>query len=247
LLHVRRVLGLGVAKHEDAALRSDRRVLQDLSAEQVLHAGLPNVPVDRPTLGWLLRNRPSTEVVIGLAGSSDVSVARAAIAYLSACGTMQDCPLLALHLHHNDEGVAELAEYGLWSIWMQAGSPAGNRRLAQGIGCIKSGSYTRAVELLDDLNDDEPEFAEAHFQKGLALAFLNRLDEAAVAYREALRLNPYHFAAAEGLGHIAVEQGQPAAALEHYRRALRIHPRLTAIAGAVRALERVVDAGRARL
>jgi len=237
----------GFAEHADAASRSNTRVQQSVSIEQVLHAGLPDFPIDRQTLACLLRTRPPAGDIIGLVSSPELPVARAAVVYFAVCGTMQDCPLLALHLHHADDGVAAFAEYSLWSIWMQAGSPTGNRRLADAIGCIKRRSYARAVELLDELNYDEPGFAEAHFQKGIALAFLDRLEEAAAAYREALRLNPYHFAAAEALGHIAVEQGQLAAALEHYRRALRIHPRLTALAHAVRALERVVQPDQTRL
>ncbi len=180
-------------------------------------------------------------MVLPLLSSPAVEAARAAILYLGAVGSMRECPVLALYLQHDDAGLAELAEYSLWSIWMQAGTARSNRRLSEAIGDIKHGQYRLAATRLAELVGQEPSFAEAHFQRGLALALLERFDEAASAYREALRLNPYHFAAAAAWGHASVEEGQLGAALHHYRQALRVHPRLPALPGAVRALEAVVE------
>ena len=53
----------------------------------------------------------------------------------------------------------------------------------------------------------------------------------------ALRLNPYHFAAAANLGHTYVEEGDVLSALRYYRYALRIHPRLADLREAVRSIE----------
>ena len=80
----------------------------------------------------------------------------------------------------------------------------------------------------------EPDYAEAHFQRGLAFATLDRNDEAAEAFREALRLNPYHFAAAASLGHACLELGDLPAAVRYYRQALRLHPRLDDVPVALR-------------
>ena len=220
---------------------SRAHVIDSPSVDQVLHAGVPRVAVDRALLERLLHDQPPPEMVLPLLSSPAVEAARAAILYLGAVGSMRECPVLALYLQHDDAGLAELAEYSLWSIWMQAGTARSNRRLSEAIGDIKHGQYRLAATRLAELVGQEPSFAEAHFQRGLALALLERFDEAASAYREALRLNPYHFAAAAAWGHASVEEGQLGAALHHYRQALRVHPRLPALPGAVRALEAVVE------
>jgi tetratricopeptide (TPR) repeat protein len=127
---------------------------------------------------------------------------------------------------------------------MQSGSEEGNRHLAAAVGCMKTGDYVAAIKVLDALVAREPEFAEAHFQRGLALAAADRIDRAEDAYRQALRLNPYHFGAAAALGHACVERGQLHAALHFYRQALRVHPQLEDVPDVVQELESVIGARR---
>ena len=140
--------------------------------------------------------------------------------------------------------VVQLAEHCLWSIWMQSGSEEGNRHLAAAVGCMKTGDHAAAIKVLDALVAREPEFAEAHFQRGLALAAADQTAEAEDAYRQALRLNPYHFGAAAALGHACVERGHLQAALHFYRQALRIHPQLEDVPDAVHEVECVIEARR---
>ena len=169
-----------------------------------------------------------------------MEIVRAAVLYLGVYGAARECPVLALCLHHADREVVELAERGLWSIWMQSGAPEGNRRLAAAVASMARGQYGSAVRTLSLLIATEPGFAEAHFQLGIALSSLDRNDEAARAYREALRLNPYHFGAAAALGHVAVEQGNLDAALRYYQQAQKLHPRIADVPDAVRAVRAVL-------
>ncbi|MCK4341495.1 MAG: tetratricopeptide repeat protein [Phycisphaerae bacterium] len=212
-----------------------------LTVDQVLRSGPPQVSVNRRVLARLLRERPDPEAVERFLSYPDIETVRAVVLYLGVYGSLHECPLLALCLQHPDCGVVELAEYGLMSIWMQSGTKRGNRHLAAAIGCIKEGDYTTAIHLLSMLAAEEPSFSEAFFQRGLALCYLDRHDEAGRAYRQALRLNPYHFGAAAALGHTCIEQGNMAGALHFYRHALRIHPRLEDLPEAVRQLECLVE------
>ncbi len=208
-----------------------------LSVEQVLRSGVPEVCVDQCVLAGLLRSRPSPEAVVPLLSASDVEVLRAVVVYLGVYGSMRECPLLALHLQHEDAGVSRLAEHSLWSIWMQSGTPRGNRCLARAIRSIENRHCASAIQALSRLTADEPGFAEAFFQRGIACHLSDRLDEAVRDYRQALRLNPHHFGAAAALGHVCVEQGNTAGALLFYKRALRINPRLEGLPDAVLDIE----------
>jgi len=215
----------------------------DATVNEVLHAVAPGGGVDRDTLQRLIHDRPDTDPIIDILNAAEVEVVRAGVVFLGAYGSMRDCALLATCLHHDDARVVELAENGLWNIWMQGGSQAANRTLTVAIGHMNEGDFETALRLLGTLNTREPFFAEAWFQKGVALALVERHGEASMAYRRALHLNPQHFAAAAALGHACVEQGNLSGALHYYRQAVDIHPRLEELPAAVRALEAKLGQG----
>ncbi len=211
------------------------RILQSLPAA---------APVDRATLTRLLSEKPATPVLGPLLNSHQPEVVGATLVYLSLYGSMRDCAVLALCLKHEDERVAALAEHCLWFLWMQSGSPEGNRELAAAIACVQRDDYVTAIDLLSSLVAREPAFAEAHFQRGLALCSNEETQRAAESYRQSLRLNPHHFGAAAALGHACVEQGNLPGALYYYRRALEIHPRLEDVPEALHEVESIVGAVR---
>lgn len=210
------------------------------TVDHVLESVAPGVGVDRTVLAGLFRKRPHPRAIVALLSAPAAETVCAAVVYLGCHGSVCECPLLAQCLQHEDDGVARLAEYCLWSLWMQGGTERGNRHLAEAIGYIKEGDYAAATYLLTMLVAEEPSFAEAYFQRGIALCLAGRQEEAARAHRQVLRLNPHHFGAAAALGHACVAQGNLAGALYYYRRALRIHPRLEAVPDAIRELEAVI-------
>jgi tetratricopeptide (TPR) repeat protein len=116
--------------------------------------------------------------------------------------------------------------------------------LADAVELIRTGSIEEALRGLIRLTAREPGFAEAHFQRGLALALAGRDAEAAGCYERALQLNPYHFAAAAALGHACVEQGDLRGAMRYYRQALQIHPRLEGVPQALQDLQTLLAARR---
>ncbi len=158
----------------------------------------------------------------------------ATIRSIGRVGAMQHCALLQRLLGRCDSHLVPVVEDALWMIWLRAGSTGGSRRLRAAIRMMRDGQFERAELALADVVRDEPSFVEPHNQRGLALYFVNRFDDAADCFRMALRCNPYHYAAACALGHVCVAEQAYGAALHAYRMALRIHPRLTEI-------ERMID------
>lgn len=213
----------------------------DVAVDRILQRVAPGLSIERTVLDSLVNTQPQPDTLAPLLAAGNPASVRAAVLYLGLYGSMAVCPLLALCLHHRDEGVVRLAEHCLWSLWMRAGSASGNRALADAIALMESGSVGDALRCLEALTAREPVFAEAHFQRGLALASLDQHAEAATAYRAALRLNPYHFAAAAALGHACVELGDLPAAAQNYRRALKIHPRMSDVALALRQVQALID------
>jgi tetratricopeptide (TPR) repeat protein len=214
-----------------------------VTADEVLHLLPSDVDVDRHTLDVLLRERPHPKNAVPLLSARDIAAIRATVAYIGVVGSMRECPLLALCLQHHDDGVAALAEHGLWTIWMQSGSPLGNQELAEAIEWLAAGDEESAVAQLERVVAREPSFAEAHFHHGVARSTLDHWVAAGQAFRQALRLNSYHFAAAANLGHTCAAQGNLLGALRYYRQALRLHPRLAELPQVVQELEERLEPG----
>ena len=70
----------------------------------------------------------------------------------------------------------------------------------------------------------EKESGYAHNNLGIALAEQNRLDEAIVEFREALRINPGDADGHHSLGNALARKGRLAEAVEQFYETLRIHP-----------------------
>jgi tetratricopeptide (TPR) repeat protein len=175
--------------------------------------------------------------LIELLASPLPAAARTAATCLGLTGSIEHCHHLVSLLGHGDDEVAAAAEDALWSIWMQAGSDEACAELQAAVEQLQDGDLAAALSRLDALVASEGSFAEARHQRALALHSLERYEEAAAAYQAALALNPHHFAAVAGLGHICAERGDYAGALRYYQRALHIHPRLREIRATVPRLE----------
>jgi tetratricopeptide (TPR) repeat protein len=214
--------------------------VHEATVEKILKRVAPGAYVDQAVFDQLLLAPPHPEQIVGLLADADPERVRAAVLFLGLYGTHHESPVLALCLHHADDGVVRLAEHSLWALWMQAGTPDGNRQLAAAISQIAAANFWDALRLLNKLVDAEPGFAEAHFQRGLVMVSLERTAESIAAHEHALRLNSYHFAAAAAIGHALVQQGDLPRALEYYRRALRIHPRLPDVPEAIATVEAVL-------
>jgi tetratricopeptide (TPR) repeat protein len=149
-------------------------------------------------------------------------------------------PLVAL-LGASSDAVAAAAEDALWSVWMRAGSTRAVGQLRQAARCNQDEDFDGAIRTLRLLVAAEPTFAEAHHQLGLAFHGLDALEDAEAAYREATRLNPLHFAAFAGLGHVRVARADLEGALARYRRAVHLNPRLRDIRELLPRLEAAVQ------
>lgn len=155
-------------------------------------------------------------------------------------GGMDQCPELIPLLGNPESRVSAAAEDALWSIWFRASSETGTEILAAATALIRDENFDAALDVLDDLLGTEPDFAEAHHQAALAYHSLDRRGEAERAYAQAIRLNPWHFAALAGIGHLCVERDDVSAALHYYRRAIQIHPRIDGLSELLPALQAAV-------
>jgi tetratricopeptide (TPR) repeat protein len=196
-------------------------------AGNFLEAARPllNAPSRQDIADALRRDWPP-ERVASLLSSSHGGLVHAAVTCLGIIGTPGQNRAVAALLRHSDDAIATAAEQALWRIWMRAGSPWGRDQLRQATDLIAVDALQDASAVLEILIAGEPGFAEPHHQRGLVAALLDDYTTAVRSYRQALRLNPFHFAAAQGAGQVLLEREELRGALEYFTLAATIHPRL---------------------
>lgn len=204
-------------------------------------ASLQSNGIRNDVLHALRRDWPADRLV-GMLVSSDADLLQAVLTTLGLTGVMSHSKYVASLLRHREDEIAQTAEQALWHIWMRGGTPWGNDVLRRAVAEIEAGNFTQADELLENLTLSEPTFAEGQHQAGLTASMLGRNDDALAYYRQALRLNPYHFTSAEGLGQIYFDRQQYVRAREYYAYAVQIHPRLAEAQEMLVGLDRVIGA-----
>ena len=148
-----------------------------------------------------------------------------------------------------DEGalLAELAdpdnrawrrtERTLLARWSLSGSPAMDLLLERGRQAMAVGELATAIEHLTALTDHAPDFAEGWNARATAYYMAGQFGPSIADIARTLTLNPAHFGALAGLGHIFRALEQPERALQAYRAALAIHPHKPELQDAIATLE----------
>lgn len=168
---------------------------------------------------------------------ADLDVRRTAVVTLGLVGDRGIVGCLTRCLHDDDDQVHQFAEDALWSIWFRSGKCEAAAKFREAAVALTQDEYGRAIELFREASAIDPEFAEAHNQLAIAHYLANQWDCSMSASRAALALMPTHFGAMAGLGHCHAHRGELPQAIDCYRRALAINPRMHAIADAKARLE----------
>lgn len=167
--------------------------------------------------------------------SSDARTRRAAILALGLLGSLKSSnAYLAGMLHDSDRMVRQLAADALWSLWFR-GDTEENCQELQRLLEVRDRRKKRAG--LDALIAKAPHFAEAFNQRAILHFQTEEWLKSVADCERVLKLNPYHFGAAAGMGRSHMELGKHKAALKAFRTALRLNPNLEDVEEAIRALE----------
>ena len=120
------------------------------------------------------------------------------------------------------KGIAGLIE----RRWSRSGSDTADLLLTRASDAIQAKEFPLAIELLDRVIALQPDWAEAWNRRATAFFLLEDTASAMADLRQVLTREPRHFGAWAGLGHIYNAGGDKARALEAYRKALAINPKM---------------------
>lgn len=173
-----------------------------------------------------------------IASMGDCVARRAAVLGLSLLGDYSSNSVLGRALVDRDRGVRTIAESGIRELWCRVGSGQQREMLRDVADLNDERRHSEAARLATELIHNSPWIAEAWCQRGTAHYHLGQYDAAIRDCHQALEINPYHFTAAAGMGQCYMLQDNPVAALEAFRRALRLNPGLEEVRAQVVRLQR---------
>jgi tetratricopeptide (TPR) repeat protein len=171
----------------------------------------------------------------------DPEVRQAALLGMRLTGSIQANAAVAKRLHDEEPAVREKAVDALWSIWRRADKPENNMELRRLMRLMADDARPEDVLAgFEALIKKAPRFAEAYNQRAVFHYLRGDYVKAIADCEKALRLNPFHFGAAGGMGKCFMKQKKLRAALRSYRRANRINPNLIDIRETIESLERML-------
>ena len=166
---------------------------------------------------------------------------RAAILAIGFLGGYESNEVLGRGLHDADRVGRLLSENSIRELWYRDGSLPQQQRLQAIIRLNNALRFDQAAREASELIQEADGFAEAWNQRAIAYYQLERYTESVRDCRQALQRNPYHFAAAVGMGHCYLEIFDAVAALECFRKALEINPDMENVRAQVGYLERTLE------
>lgn len=168
-------------------------------------------------------------------------IRRAAVLALGFLGDYEVNATMGRALHDDDRTVRMLAENGIRSVWRRTGTPKQQEMIAVLVRLNQAKRYQEAAQRASQLIAEAPWLAEVWNQRAIARFGMEDYTGAIEDCCQTLELNPYHFAAATGMGHAYLRLNNPRSALESFRRALKLNPSLEAVRCQVVRLSRLVE------
>jgi tetratricopeptide (TPR) repeat protein len=146
----------------------------------------------------------------------------------------------ALKVAPDDES-AKYVEGRIWAIWLASPSDTANLLMGRAKTAVEGKDFDLAIKLLNAVIDIKPDFIEAWNRRATIYYTKKEFGRALEDIHEVLAREPRHFGALSGLGIILQELGDDKHALEVFRRALAVHPRIERIPDLVKKLADKID------
>jgi tetratricopeptide (TPR) repeat protein len=140
-----------------------------------------------------------------------------------------------------DDDSAKYVENRIWAVWLASNSDTANLLMTRAKTAADGKDYDLAIKILNAVIDIKPDFVEAWNRRATIYYTKKDFGRALADIQEVLTREPRHFGALSGLGIILQELGDDKHALEVFRRALAIHPRLERIPDLVKKLSDKID------
>ena len=140
-----------------------------------------------------------------------------------------------------DDTTAKAIEERIWALWVVSRSDTTNLLMSRVKTAIEAKDTDLAIKLLDGIVKIKPDYIEAWNRRATLYYMKKDYRHSLEDIRQVLKREPRHFGALAGLGLIMQDIGDDKQALEVYRRALAVYPRLQRIPDVVKTLQEKVE------
>jgi tetratricopeptide (TPR) repeat protein len=140
-----------------------------------------------------------------------------------------------------DNDSAKAIENRIWALWLTSGSDTADLLMARVKQAVEAKNLDLALRLLGSIIEIRPNYVEAWNRRATIYFLKKDYSNSLADIRQVLAREPRHFGALAGLGTILNEIGDERRALDAFRRALAVHPRLNGIADEVKSLTEKVE------
>jgi tetratricopeptide (TPR) repeat protein len=140
-----------------------------------------------------------------------------------------------------DDASAKAVEDRIWAVWTGAGNETTNLLMSRAKKAADDKEYDLAVRMLSAIIEIKPDFMEAWNRRATVYFLKKDYVNAMADIAKVLEREPRHFGALSGLGLIMQEVGDDKHALEAYRKAVEIYPRLKGMDDKIKTLKEKVE------
>ena len=233
-----RVVACSVSSSEAVVTAERLQLLERMCAAEVASENYQRAAALRDERVALLDGLSEEERSIQLAllelrtAGTPASRRIAAATILAAVGDASLARVLAPALHDADISVAEAVEAALWVLWGKSGVAEVDALMQKGMSALKAAPLAGEEALKDALEAFSqaaaalPTFAEAYNKQATVLFILRRYQQSLTVCRTVVKLEPCHFGALSGAAMCCVNAGDDAEAVQWFKQALAVNPRL---------------------
>jgi tetratricopeptide (TPR) repeat protein len=140
-----------------------------------------------------------------------------------------------------DDASAKAVEDRIWAVWSSAGGDTANLLISRAKKASDGQDYDLAIRLLSAAIEIRPDFTEAWNRRATVYFLQKDYTNSMADIAHVLTREPRHFGALAGMGVIMLEIGDERHALEAYRKALEVYPRLKGMQEKVKTLTDKVE------
>ena len=140
-----------------------------------------------------------------------------------------------------DETSSKSIEERIWALWLVSKSDTTNLLMTRVKTAMDGEDLDLAIKLLDSIIKLRPDYTEAWNRRATAYYMKKDFSRSLADIQQVLAREPRHFGALAGLGLIMQDLGEEKRALDIYRKALAIHPRLPRVPDLIKSLTEKVE------
>jgi tetratricopeptide (TPR) repeat protein len=140
-----------------------------------------------------------------------------------------------------DDTSSKSIEERIWALWLVSKSDTTNLLMTRVKTAMDGEDLDLAIKLLDRIIQIKPDYTEAYNRRATAYYMKKEFNRSLEDIRQVLAREPRHFGALAGLGLIMQDLGDEKRALDVYRKALAVHPRLPRIPDLIKTLTEKVE------